>query len=163
METKLTSALQLDESKSLGNRDYVKFCPRVRYLSEISRKEWKYIFKAYLPFDLVPILSFESLHEAAEIRRDMINRILEYRGKDQVIFPNGLNGDLGLISKISDVTEIFTKDSRSGFSITIASAPYPLHFVFSDKCRAEYHRTELCAIVESCRRQRFRIKTVANV
>ena len=162
MKTRIANFSDVGIFENCDILSHLDFCPQIRYMTEISKDETGIKFNAYLPFNVELELCCSSHHEAIMVRREMVARIVACRGKDQIIFSNGIDGDIALVSKVVDVTEIFEKDSRAGFSLTIASAPCHLHLVFNDVRSAAICHGEICARVEFFRRERFRVKVASK-
>ena len=163
MKTRITTYPDTGITENNETLSQMHFCHQVRYLTELYKDETGIKFNAFLHLNIELELCFASLQEAIKVRRDMVSRIVDYRGKDQIFFSNGIHGDIALVSNVVAITEIFEKDLKAGFSLTVVSAPCPLHLIFNDMRSAAICYEEICARVEFFRRERFRVKAMAKV
>lgn len=120
-----------------------------------------HVFKMYLTHGVVVEFGFEPEEEGRAVRQDLITCLSNYWGPDKMIFVDGYNFEVTIVPAVLKVTDVFTKDHRSSFSITVASMPHPINLVFFDKIEALGHHRELCQAIESHRRleQRGNTKT----
>ena len=142
--------------------------PQIRYISKLEKQPSfestgdGFVFKAYLPFNVEIEYFSDSAKEALTVRGDLVGRVIKYWGRDQIIYFDGVDGDIALVGKVLDITDVVVKNSRAGFSVTVSNVPYSLHLFFSDEKKAALYHQDLSARVEFCRRQRFRTKIAVN-
>ncbi len=148
------------------------FMPHIRCIAELQRMDSEFtdsglchVFKVFFSLGIDIDLAFETEKEAAEARRDLIRQIMDYWGSGQVVFSNGYDYDVTVISAIQEVTDVFQKSQHAGFALTVANVPYPLHLIFTDVKSAHDSHQSLCAKVEQYRKEAansLKFKMVAN-
>lgn len=112
-------------------------------------------FSMYLTHGVAVEFGFQTAQEACEARTDLITALSNYWGPDKLVFADGFDCEVAVISAVLDVTDVFTKDGRSSFSATVDSTPYPINLIFLDEYTANFHHKNLLDVIESYRRQIF--------
>ena len=142
------------------------FLPEIRGISELQNvpsdfttTELCHVFKMYLTHGVEVEFGFETEEEGRAVRQDLIACLSNYWGSDKMIFVDGYNFEVTIVPAVLNVTDVFTKDHRSSFSITVESVPHPIIMIFYDEFEAKGHHRELCQAIESHRRLEHRGNT----
>ena len=123
--------------------------------SDFTNTGFSYSFSMYLTHGVAVEFAFQTEQEAREARTDLITALSNYRGPDKLVFANGYDCEVAVVSAMLDVTDVFTKDGRSSFSATVDSNPYPINFIFFDEQEAMLHHQNLLDAIEIDRQQAF--------
>lgn len=123
-------------------------------ISGISFISGDYSFEVILDSGVHRFFSYQSQKQACTSRNDIIERMAEYWGRDQLLIPNGVENEVAINLAISDITEIFLKDSHAGFTVMVSDAFVPLNFVFNDIDMAESYYNNIFNSVEAARREK---------
>ncbi len=147
-------------SEFFNSRTINYFLPEICAISEFqeltpdfAQSNSRYVFKIYLTYGLDVEFGFRTGQEGRAARKDLINCLSNYWGPDIMVFSNGYDYDVTVIPAIQSVTDVYTKDSRSSFSIVVDSMPRPVNMIFVDELEANSQHRNLCEAIETHRRQ----------
>lgn len=127
-----------------------------RLLSEIQQIESdftetgkSFVFKLFMTHGLDAEFGFDTMKEAMDMRRDFVLAMMEYWGPDQVIFSNGVDHEVTIVAAVSDISAIFDKERRFGFSLLVDGVPFPVNLVFIDRDQALESRQSISDKLEA--------------
>lgn len=134
--------------------------------SEFTETGKSFVFKLFMTHGIDVEFGFDTVKEAIETRRDFVLAMMEYWGPDQVIFANGVDHEVTIVTAVSGITAIFGKEHRFGFSLYLASVPYPVNLIFFDHDQALESRQsindKLEAYLQSLSRNKGQIPMAVN-
>lgn len=137
------------------------FLPHIRCVGDIRKadpagpvKDFCFVFRVYFSYNLDIELAFNNHRAAGAQRRELIGRIMDYWGPDQVVFSNGFDHDVTVVAAIDELTGIVEKDGHAGFAILVDGVPHPLHAVFTEPQEAQACLEALRRKLERHRRQK---------
>ena len=150
-----------DDFKFFCNETSDYFLLNIRCVGEIRKtastiieEGFYFVFKVYFSYNLDIELAFDNHKTAGSQRRELIGRMMDYWGPDQVIFLNGFDRDVTVVPAIEELNDVVKKDRRAGFAIILSGVPQPLYAVFTDPQAAEVGLAALRRKLERHRRQK---------
>jgi hypothetical protein len=150
-----------DDYKFFNDEASGYYLPHIRYITEIRKTESAgpepgccFVFKVYFSYNLDIELAFDNYKTSCAQRRELIGRMMDYWGLDQVIFLNGIDSDVTVVAAIDELTDVVEKDRRAGFAIMVVGVPRPLYAVFSEPQAAQACLEVLRRKLEHHRRQK---------
>lgn len=146
------------------------FLPHIRCVAELKQADLAqkdsnsggYSFRVYFSHSLDIELGFEDRQAALEARSDLIFKLMDYWGPDQVVFSNGFDYDVTVVGAIQEVTEVIEKDLHSGFALVVTDVPYPIYLIFSELDLAINSHDALSRRIEGHRQQKALHKMAIN-
>jgi hypothetical protein len=115
-------------------------------------------FTVHFTYGLCVEFAFESAVEAYNEKKALVEKASSFFGKDQLIFCNGIAGDVVLLSAIVGMTDIFEKDRQASFALMVADVRLPVHLVFKSILEAEGYYKAISRRLETMRRDRYRVQ-----
>lgn len=131
-------------------------------LAQMDSDSAGYSFRVYFSNRPDIELGFDDKQAAVKARSDLIFKMMDYWGPDQVVFSNGFGYDVTVICAIQKVTEVIEKDQHSGFALLVANVPYPISLVFPELDSAIDSHDALMRRIEGHRQQKAMLKIAVS-
>jgi hypothetical protein len=146
------------------------FLPHIRCVAELKQADLTpmdcgsagYSFRVYFSYRQDIELGFYNRQTALKARSDLIFKMMDYWGPDQVVFSNGFDYDVTVVCAIQEVTEVIEKDHHSGFALVVADVPCPICLVFPELELAIDSHDSLIRRIERHRQQMAMQKMAVN-
>lgn len=141
------------------NQSLRYFVPEISCITKLKKSASKdscrftFSFTVYLKYGVNFELGFSSYKEGRAARDELLSKLAQYTGPDNVVFSCGHNSEVTIINAIDDITELFIKDERAAFSIFVKHVPFPLHIVGSNLERTRTYYRYMKNSIELERRQ----------
>lgn len=113
-----------------------------------------YAFTIYFSHGVQVEFGYETEKEGRAARKNYIVQLSNYFGPDQLIYVNGLDMEIAVLHAVVDMTDVFVKDNRASFSVSVKSMPFPVNLIFMDELAARSANKELADAIESLRRNK---------
>lgn len=132
----MTTIINLPETSDVGffdNQTLAYLVPEIACITKLkastSQDLGLFVFTIYLNTAVSFELAFSSYEEGRATRNNLLSKMAQYAGKENVIFSCGHNSEVAVMNAIDDITELFIKDETAAFTIFVKDVPFPLHVV----------------------------------
>lgn len=125
---------------------------KIAYLSSIGKSDGVIHFNAAYDEGMERSFIFSDFKTAYAMRKKFVNRLIKIFGPENLLLPEGLDGEMGIAHAIMDISDPIEKDSFLAFTVFLSPGNIPLCFVSAKDSRSEAYYQWLFGILEARRR-----------